>query len=560
MAEYIELPIETDPQNILDEVYTFLQAVIPGWEPSSGQLDVWLAQALSAAAAETRDIASAVPKSIFRWFGANLINLPPIDDTPATTTTHWTVQDNAGYTIPAGTQVSIALTGDQVYAFATQTDVVIAPGSTTASAVPVVAVTPGAASSGLGGVGTAVQLIDPLTFVTAITQDVITTGGVDAESDDEYLNRLTSDLQLLAPRPILPIDFTVFARNIPGVFRAVAIDLYNPQHNLLTLNEASAETDASGWANVVNATVASTAAQAADGVKSVSLTAIAAADMAVGAPVAASGAGAKPVTLNEYITGVISMRANTTVRSCSARLYWYTAAGAFISSSLGAAVNDSNAAWSVYTVTAQAPATAAFVRVVGYAVGAALGEVHYIDKASIRHGTTTSWVPGDTLDTGNPRMVTIVGIDSTGANISPALQLAVKTDAQARREVNFVVNNGDPTINLVDITYQVKALAGFDFTTLVTAVNAALTAYLDPGAWGAVIGGDPHAWANVTTLRYLELAQVINAVDGVDYITTTAGAYDLTTGFHGGAMARTDLALVGVAPLPDASTLTGAAV
>jgi uncharacterized phage protein gp47/JayE len=61
-----------------------------------------------------------------------------------------------------------------------------------------------------------------------VTLDAPTAGGVDAESDADYLDRLHELLTLLAPRPILPNDFAVLARTVAGVGRATAIDLYNP--------------------------------------------------------------------------------------------------------------------------------------------------------------------------------------------------------------------------------------------------------------------------------------------------------------------------------------------
>lgn len=392
-STYIDLAIDTDPQDIFDDFVSYMQSVIPGWNPGVGNLDTWLAMAISLAAAETRDVASSVPKSIFRYFGATLINLPPINATPATVLTDWTVQDTAGYLIPAGTQVAIAATGDVSYAFETLADTTIAPGGSTATGVVVQAVTPGAASSSLGSIGGTVQLLDPLSYVTAITQEQITSGGLDAETDDVYLTRLAKFLQLLAPRPILPSDFAEFARNIAGVQRATAIDGYDP----------------------------------------------------------ASG-------------------------------------GSF----------------------------------------------------------------------NNARTIAIAAVDSNGLAVSSSVKTAMQADLQSRREVNFIVNVIDPTVNLIDVTYQVQSDPGQDTTALVAAINAALTAYLSPVTWGA--GTDPNSWTNNLIVRYLEIATLINNVPGVSYITTTSSNYDLRIDIHGGSLARTDITLTGVAPLPTANILTGVAL
>jgi hypothetical protein len=227
LSSYIELPIETDPQDVYDDFVTTMQSLFPEWQPNSATLDTWIGLAMSMAAAESRDVMSAFPRSAFRWFGVHLVNYPAIDAVSAACTSTWTMRDSLGYTIPAGTQVSIARTGDEVFAFETIIDVVIPPGQTVAAGVQLIAVDPGVDATNLGAAGSAVSLIDPLGFVSSVTQEGATSGGVDAETDDEYLGRLSQYLTALAPRPILPADFVIFARAIPGVARATAIDGYD---------------------------------------------------------------------------------------------------------------------------------------------------------------------------------------------------------------------------------------------------------------------------------------------------------------------------------------------
>jgi Baseplate J-like protein len=230
LSEYLTIPVEVDPEDIIDDVIDFLQVRWPGWEPNDGNLDVWLLRATSMEAAELREIASAVPTSIFRWFGAELANLPPVDSAAAITNTTWTMIDALGYTIEEGTQVGIRAAGDEMIPFETTEEVVVPTGetATAAGAVPIQAIEPGADGSGLGGPGGEVELIDVLDYVTSVTMTEATTGGVDEEPDDEYLARLREELQLLTPRPIVPTDFEVLAKRIPGISRALAIDNYDP--------------------------------------------------------------------------------------------------------------------------------------------------------------------------------------------------------------------------------------------------------------------------------------------------------------------------------------------
>lgn len=230
MPDYIDVPIVVSPDDLAGQAFDHLQSNIPGWLPNDGGLVTILIEAIALIASVDATLASGVPTSAFRWFGNTLAGITPVDATPATTTTTWTVRDSQGYTIPAGTNVGIRASGDVLVAFQTLNAVEIPAGddATTAGAVTIVAVTPGAAGSGLGTADGTVELVDPLDWVVSISQTAGTTGGIDAETDAAYLNRLRSELQLLTPRPILTSDFEQLARNVAGVARALAIDGYNP--------------------------------------------------------------------------------------------------------------------------------------------------------------------------------------------------------------------------------------------------------------------------------------------------------------------------------------------
>jgi hypothetical protein len=225
---YISYPIETSPQDLLDEMVAYIKSKAPSWVENDANLDVWIMQIVASQAGDLRTLASDVPDSIFRYFGSTLLGLAPIDDIAAATESTWTMKDNAGYTVPAGTFVTIRDTSGIDYAFQTEVDTVIFAGSTVADNVRLIAVQPGSSGSGLGTVGGTVNLLDTLDFVASITQDAITSGGSDAETASDYNDRLARHLRRLSTRPILPVDFELLALDIPGVYRAIAIDLYNP--------------------------------------------------------------------------------------------------------------------------------------------------------------------------------------------------------------------------------------------------------------------------------------------------------------------------------------------
>lgn len=228
---YIRIPLETDPTTLAGDVFDYIIGRAPNWVPQDGNLDVWIIRAVTQLASSNRSIASDVQDDIFRYFGANLMGLQPIDAVSATGTTTWVLIDANGHTIPAGTIVGVPDLLGNVIAFQVVHDVTVTAGNTaTASgAVEISAVQPGAAASGLGAVNSPVQLIDVIDWVQSITLTGPTAGGVDDETDNDYLNRLTRKLQGLSQRPILAEDYSSMAMDASTeVARAVTIDGYNP--------------------------------------------------------------------------------------------------------------------------------------------------------------------------------------------------------------------------------------------------------------------------------------------------------------------------------------------
>lgn len=222
---YFPPPLSTDVEPLLEQVFEDLQARWPDWEPNEGNLEVVLAAGLVNLIAELRDVASDVPDEILRVLGGQLFNTPAIDASAATADTTWTVVDTQGYTVPAGAEIGLAVSGSETAVFRVTEDVVIPAGDTTGT-VPAEAVEVGEIGNGLTGTA---ELLNPLfDWVASITVDGATSGGIDAESDEDYLDRLVGRLQLMSPRPIIATDFAVLARDMAGVERATAIDGYNP--------------------------------------------------------------------------------------------------------------------------------------------------------------------------------------------------------------------------------------------------------------------------------------------------------------------------------------------
>jgi hypothetical protein len=226
-AGYIALPVATDADRLAADAISYLTTQQPGWIAREGHLEVWMLRAFARMAAESAKVAAQVPLSIFQYFGQELLGITPLVGVPAGIQTTWTMTDTLGHTVPAGTTVAYRTAPSSSVLFRTTADVVIPPGAikTLAGAVPAVAASVGAAANGLPPAQLA--LVDNLAFVASVESTTTSAGGADPESQQGYLDRLSADLQLLAPRPILPADFAALARNQPGVARAAVLDGYN---------------------------------------------------------------------------------------------------------------------------------------------------------------------------------------------------------------------------------------------------------------------------------------------------------------------------------------------
>jgi hypothetical protein len=222
-SEFVAIEGEADATSLEQEVYEAIEAAFGDWTPAEGNLEVWLTKAFSRIGATIFDQASILSAAAFKRFGEAIAGVPPIQAAPATALTQWTMVDTAGYTIPAGTQVAIAATGDQSVGFKTAEDATIAPGGETTT-IFIEAVEPGEEGNGLEGTP---SLIDALAFVKSITVLAPTSGGVDEEDEDAYLNRLVETLQLLSLSLIIARDFEIDARAVAGIDRAKAIEAYN---------------------------------------------------------------------------------------------------------------------------------------------------------------------------------------------------------------------------------------------------------------------------------------------------------------------------------------------
>ena len=212
---FVQLVITADEATLGDEAIDALRDSWPDWEPNDGDIEVVQIETLAAMFANAAQLASQMPIQAFIAFGTKLLGIAFGTGQPATTTCEFTVEDSVGYTIPANSQIAI-----DGYAFALVTDLVFdAGGATTLDAL----VSAAENSSDYNGlVGANVVGVSMPAFVTAITVDAPTAGGIDPQSEADYAGDLSQELTLTSKAIITLPNFETAAQALPGIARAYA--------------------------------------------------------------------------------------------------------------------------------------------------------------------------------------------------------------------------------------------------------------------------------------------------------------------------------------------------
>lgn len=500
---YIDIPLEDDPEELADDAFELLQAQYPDWLPNDGNLDTWMIEAQARIASEVHRLAGQVPKEIFKFAGEDLFRILPRLAVSAVASTTWTMVDTQGYSIPEGTLIGIRVSGDELIPFQTVVEIVIPSGSVVNSAVSIIAVAEGEDASGIGAVGQTLEPIDLLDFVESVTLNGPTTGGEDEESTPEYLDRLREELRLLTPRPVLALDYPPIALTQPGIGRAVAIDNWIPGTNEK---------------------------------QTIDLT-----------PDPTGG------------TFTLTFSGQTT-----AGIVW-NASASIVQGALEALSNI--AVGDIRCTGGPLPAGTITVEWVGSK--AEQDMVALTGNGASLTGAVSSVViatptPGVAPQTNADRAVTVAVMNDAGDPVDSGDRLALDAYLQSMREQNFIISVIDPNYTTIDVTTIVKLLPDpvrFVPSDVQARVVEVIRNFLSAGNWGKADlpfiarSSASNVWQNEIVVRYLEVAAAINAVEGVDYITTTASNFDLTMGVSGGSQARLDINLVGTVPLPRPGTI-----
>ena len=152
-----------------------------------------------------------------------------------------------------------------------------------------------------------------------------------------------------------------------------------------------------------------------------------------------------------------------------------------------------------------------------------------------------------TPDTPAPGHVTVVALEEDGMDVSSDIadDVIAALAGPEDRLLQVVPHVAPSTPFTVAVAFEITTRAGRDGPTVLAAAEDGVRAYLDRGQWGydEDAGG---LWTAQSTIFYLEVAQAIQEVEGVDKVTALT--------INGG---ETNLVMPGIAPLPDVDTVDG---
>lgn len=522
-GQYIGVPITVNVNTMTQQALAQIAQTVPGWVARESAIEVILLEQFAAMASETAQVAAQVPVSIFAYFGT-LVGINPMPGAAATVNTTWNLASNpTGYLIPAGSQAGFTIAGNQIALFVTTSAVTVPAGQTTTN-ITMQAVGSGSAYNGIAA--GPMQLVSPLSFVTSVVSTAPTSGGADPETTAAYLNRLSNDLQYLAPRPILAADYAGLAANVPGVYRAMAISDFSPGRTL---------TDATVSDSSATLTCATANFTQYD----------------VGRPLTDTD-GAIPADTT------IASIPNSTVASASDSVTLPAS-----SVTLESASDWPSSGTVTFQLTANSYTTVSYTGISGAELTGcsggsgtlSQGMAAYCGSQCTMSENATGSSSSDTVTLGNltnqERTVAICAVDDNGNALSDSVAATLQAYFLAKREINFVVNVMEPTYSPINVTYTAYATPGQNTASLTSSVNAALTSFLSQANWG---GGNlnPPSWdPNATTVYYNQVMSIIGSVPGIQRVSS------LSIGVQGQSMGTSDITLPGNAPLTQVGALIG---
>jgi hypothetical protein len=229
---WIRPELDTDPDAIAVRVLNAIADRIEGWEAFAGDPLVVIGEEISRELANQRELMLNSIDLAVAGIGESVHGVAPFLDQPAQLRVELTLA-SADTLTPDFVVVGTGDAGDEV-AFQL-TDAVTLPVGP--SEVTMTAVVPGEAGNTVP--------VGPLTIATSTISVVSAvavlpaSGGRDAETLEEYLDRLTAVLATLRFGAVIADDLAALARNVDGVERAFGVDLYDPSNPTVQTQRAA---------------------------------------------------------------------------------------------------------------------------------------------------------------------------------------------------------------------------------------------------------------------------------------------------------------------------------
>ena len=219
---YVDLTLyDKSPTDILAAGVSTLQARMADWQPTATNVEMMLLEAIAIEVGETLFTLNRLPSNLLRRV-LLLYGVVQYPGSPPSVNITFTAQDDTGYVVPGGTEVSILLPTGDYMSFYTELDLTI-PALMTTGTVSASATEYTAIANGIS-IGTVVEMVDSVTGVIAAETATIVGGGEPPETETEFLQRGTQRLQRLVDTLVIPAHFTQAALENPLVVRANTLD------------------------------------------------------------------------------------------------------------------------------------------------------------------------------------------------------------------------------------------------------------------------------------------------------------------------------------------------
>ncbi len=189
-SSYVDLTLfDTSADAVLNSIIEHGRSVLPEWRPQVGNVEVMLAESFANETANFAAFINRLPNSTTEAL-LQLFKITRSDGTKATATATFTMNDTAGYTVPANTPVVNFTSAGISLVYLTDVDLVVANGSSTGD----VAITAKVVGDDYNSpsAGAAMQVLATTPFVQSVTLKTSPTGGTNAESDDVYFDRASN--------------------------------------------------------------------------------------------------------------------------------------------------------------------------------------------------------------------------------------------------------------------------------------------------------------------------------------------------------------------------------